>query len=412
MLFALTFAFLPAAQAQTLTVLHAFGSLSGDGANPLAGLTIDSQGNLYGTASAGGLGYGSAFELKRVGSSFIYRPLYSFRGGNDGDTPVTGIAIGTNGSLFGTTEHGGGSANVGTVFNVQPPPTSCKTVLCPWRETVVLSFNEGNGFYPYGQLISDPAGNLYGTTIYGGQRNSGEVYELSPSSGGWTENILYSFGTGAGGYQPVGGVILDRAGNFYGTTRFGTKGRYGSVYQLMPSGQGWVENTIYSFTGGSDGGEPEASLLMDSSGNLYGTTGWLPDSNNPGTVFELSPSGGGWTYKLLYMFAVGDEGAGAVSSLVMDKAGSFYGETSFDGTVSGTCPYGCGSIFKLTPSNGGWTYTDLYDFTGGADGNEPYGGVVFDSQGNLYGTAFAGGTGTNCNDGTLAGCGVAWKLTP
>ncbi|MGO9518555.1 MAG: choice-of-anchor tandem repeat GloVer-containing protein [Candidatus Korobacteraceae bacterium] len=406
------------AQAQTLTVLHAFGDLSADGANPEGNLTLDTQGNLYGTTSSGGQlggscgdGCGNVFELKRAGSGYVYRPLYSFAGGNDGASPATGVAIGPNGSLYGTTLQGGGSDNVGTVFNLQPPPTSCKAALCPWRETVLLRFNEGNGDNPFGQPIFDQAGNLYGTTWFGGQRDDGEVFQMTPSSGGWTENIIYSFDGHGDGYQPLGGVIFDHAGNLYGTTRWGGKGGYGVVYQLTPSEGSWTETTLYSFTGGSDGGEPEASLFMDNSGNLYGTTDWVPDTNNPGTVYELTPSGGSWTYKLLYSFPPSYEGAGAVSNLVMDKAGNLYGTTSFEGVVLPNCSFGCGTVFKLTPSSNGWIYTDLYNFTGGADGYDPFGGVVLDSQGNLYGTSYFGGTGTNCLNGQGT-CGVVWELTP
>src|SRR5271157_1676225 len=408
----LAFAALPSAQAQTLTVLHNFGNQPGDGAKPTTGLTMDAAGDLYGTTESGGLGYGTVFQLKRGGSGYVFRPLYSFEGGNDGASPETGVTIGPNGSLYGTTVQGGGSDNVGTVFNLQPPATSCKSALCPWRETVILRFNEGNGDDPYGQPIFDQAGNLYGTTLYGGQRNNGEVYELTPSNGGWTENIIYSLGTSGSGYQPVGGVIFDQDGNLYGTTRF-SAGGYGVVYQLVPSGGTWEENTVYGFQGGADQGTPETGLIMDNAGNLYGTTPWFIYGNDAnGTVYELSPSGGGWTYTLLYSFPSGYEGAGAVSALAMDKSGNLYGETSYEGIVGGPCPYGCGAVFKLTPSSSGWIYTDLYNFTGGSDGAEPYGGVVLDNQGNLYGTTWIGGTGTNCYDGSLAGCGVVWKLAP
>jgi hypothetical protein len=407
-LFVLTGAAIQSLQAQTLTVLHAFGNQPGDGANPAAGLTLDTAGDLYGTTDGGGLGYGTVFQLKRAGSGYVFRPLYSFEGGNDGASPETGVTIGPNGSLYGTTVQGGGGDNVGTVFSLQPPATSCKSALCPWHETVLLRFNQGNGDRPYGQPIFDQTGNLYGTTNTGGQRDDGEVYELTPSNGGWTENIIYSFIGAGGGYQPVGGVIFDQDGNLYGTARFG--GGYGIVYQLVPSGGSWTENAIYRFQGGADQGTPETGLIMDNAGNLYGTTPWFVyGSDANGTVYELSPSGGGWSYTLLYSFPSGYEGAGEVSALAMDKAGNLYGETSQEGIVDGTCPYGCGTVFKLTPSSSGWIYTDLYNFTGGSDGASPYGGVVLDSQGNLYGTSYFGGTGTNCTNGS---CGTVWKLTP
>jgi uncharacterized repeat protein (TIGR03803 family) len=398
------------AQGQTLTVLHPFGNLPGDGANPYAGLTMDAHGDLYGTASSGGNGYGTVFELNRSGNSFVYRPLYSFQGGNDGDAPYTAVTVGPNGSIYGTTRNGGGSEDFGTVFNLQPPATFCRAVLCPWRETVLIGFNDSNGAEPYGQPIFDQAGNLYGTTTYGGYYGEGEVYELTPSNGGWTQNIIYNFGTGNGPYQPTGGVIFDHAGNLYGTTMWGGVGGYGVVYQLTPSGGSWIQTTLYSFNGGSNGGRPSTNLLMDAAGNLYGSTGWVPETNNPGTVYELTPSGGGWTHTLLYAFPVGTEGAGSVSNLVMDSAGNLYGTTSFEGNQG--CSYGCGTVFKLTPSSSGWIYTDLYDFTGGSDGAWPFGGVVLDSQGNLYGTAVYGGTGSEyCLNGA-GGCGTVWELTP
>ncbi len=407
-----------AANAQTLTVLHNFGGLAIDGANPEAALTMDAFGNLYGTTTSGGGGYGTVFELKRVISGFIYLPLYNFKGGDDGDTPVAKVTIGPNGSLYGTTRKGGGTAppyGVGTVFNLQPPATSCKAVLCSWRETVLVAFNGANGSTPLSEVTFDNGGKLFGTTLYGGDYYNGEVYELSPSDGGWVGNIIFSFttGTGGSGYQPVGGVIFDQAGNLYGTNTYGGK-EYGNVYQLLPYGQPWTENTLYDFRGtAADGGTPDTTLIMDKEGNLYGTTPWfLYSYENAGTVYELTPSGGSWTYTLLYAFPAGYEGAGAVSALTMDKDGNLYGEASQEGIVGGTCPYGCGSIFKLTPSNGAWIYTDLYDFKGGADGGGPNGGVVLDSEGNLYGTTYFGGTGGNCMNGGYTGCGTAWRLTP
>jgi hypothetical protein len=403
-----------AANAQTLTVLHNFGGLALDGANPEAGLTMDAAGNLYGTTTSGGGGYGTVFELKRVISGLIYLPLYNFKGGDDGDTPIAKVTIGPSGSLYGTTIKGGGTQapfGVGTVFNLQPPATTCKAVLCSWRETVLLAFSGANGSNPVSGVTFAQAGNLFGTTVYGGQDYNGVVYEITPSNGAWTANVIYTFRNSSSEYQPAAGVIFDPAGNLYGTTSFSGI-EYGAVYQLVPSGQSWTENTLYDFKGGADGGVPVATLIMDRDNNLYGTTPWFPEGNNPGTVYQLTPSDGTWTYSLLYTFPSGNEGAGAVSTLTMDKDGNLYGEASEEGIVGGTCPYGCGSIFKLTPSSGGWIYTDLYDFTGGADGGGPNGGVVLDDQGTLYGTTYFGGTGPNCQDGGRVGCGTAWKLTP
>jgi uncharacterized repeat protein (TIGR03803 family) len=181
---------------------------------------------------------------------------------------------------------------------------------------------------------------------------------------------------------------------------------------LVPTGQSWAANPLYIFQGKTDGGNPNSGVIFDNSGNLYGTTPWFFESSNPGTVFQLTPSGGNWIYTWLYGFSSGyQQGTGVVSTLTMDNAGNLYGTTYREGMVSETCPNGCGTVFKLTPSSGGWTYTDLHDFAGG-DGALPLSNVVFDDQGNLYGTTSAGGTGTNCYDGTLIGCGVVWKITP
>lgn len=408
--FAIALVLAGAAQAQTLTILHAFGSTSGDGMQPYAGLTADAGGNLYGTTFSGGVGHGTVFQLKRLGAGFVYRPLYSFQGGDDGDSPYAKVTVGPNGSLYGTTANGGGVQppyNNGIVFNLKPPPAFCTAVFCPWTETVLFRFDEQHGSNPYAPVVFDQAGNLYGTVYGGGEKDDGEVFELTPSNGSWTFNFVYSF-QGSDGRGPVAGVIFGAAGDLYGTTRFG--GSQGNVYQLTPSGQSWTAQILYAFTGYDDGGQPESGVIMDQSGALYGTTGWDFFTNDPGTVYQLTPSGGGWTYSLLYHFPNGwDQGAGSVSDLTMDKDGNLYGTKSSQGIVASNCPYGCGSVFKLTRSNGGWTYTDVYQFTGGADGASPYGGVFVDSQGSVYGTASYGGDAPSC---TPLGCGTVWKIAP
>jgi len=418
MLFVLTFAVPPATHAQTLTVLHNFTGSPPDGANPVAGLSIDAAGNLYGTTEYGGAGYGTVFELKHTNSGLLFRPLYSFEGGSDGVAPVARVVIGPDGSLYGTTSEGGAPCNnnnqgCGTVFNLRPPATSCKVALCPWVETVLQRFMGWpfDAATPYSEVTFDRAGDLYGTTFVGGAGAYGAVYELIYSNGSWTESLVYSFQNQDDGRSPVAGVVFDQTGNLYGTAIYGGHSGYGTVYQLVPTGQSWTANTVYLFQGKIDGGNPNSGVIFDNSGNLYGTTPWFYASNSPGTVYELTPSGGNWTYTLLYGFSPGYSGAGDVSTLVMDKDGNLYGETSSEGILGGNCPHGCGTIFKLTPSEGGWVYTDLYNFSGGADGAEPYGGIVLDSQGNLYGTTWTGGTGrgTNCYS---VPCGVVWQLTP
>lgn len=232
----------------------------------------------------------------------------------------------------------------------------------------------------------DSAGNLYGTAG-GGVYNNGTVYELAHGSGGWTESVLYSFTGQGGGSDPVGGLVMDAAGHLYGGTENGDV-EHGCVYELATSGSGWTETTLYNFYGGP-AGSPEASMIFDRAGNLYGTTA------NPGTVFQLSPSGGGWTFMLVDYF--GYQVNPNYGPLVFDQAGNLYGASGFGGA------HGDGFVFKLTPSGNGWTETDLYDFTGSNDGSNPASGLILDANGDLYGTTLNGGAGAQ---------GTVFKLTP
>lgn len=404
----------PAGNAQTFTVLHNFtGGL--DGANPHTGLTMDRAGNLYGTAQYGGSqdndchitnGCGAVFKLARGGSGWIFTPLYQFQGfpSGDGSQPFGRVIIGRDGSLYGTTVVGGRSGQgcgVGcdTVFKLSPQPTTCKSFLCGWQETLVYSFTGApdDGASPQGEIAFDAAGNLYGATAGAGNSERGTVFELTPSQGGWTETVFYNFQGGLDGSHPLGGVALDQAGNLYGTTDVGGEGDSGTVFQLAYSGSGWMLNSLHSFGLGNDGIEPVAGVILDQSGNLYGATG-NGTPNGDAVVFEMSPSNEGWTYNILYTF-VQSYGGGPAANLVMDAAGNVYGTTIGAGETGNLF----GNVFKLTPSNGGWIYTDLHDFTGGADGAAPYSSVVIDSNGNLYGTATVRGANN---------LGVVWEITP
>lgn len=394
-------------KAQTYKVIHNFtGGL--DGGGPLGGVTMDRAGNLYGTTaySGYGSGYGTAYQLRRLGSNWVSNALYSFAGSPDGADPEARVIFGPDGALYGTTMAGGSGCNgqpgCGTVFKLRPSPTACKTALCPGTETVLYSFEDlPDGAFPgYGDLIFDQAGNIYGTTSTGGRSHDGTVFELTRSGSGWTESLLYSF-AGDDGQTPLSDVILDNAGNLYGTTQGGGLYGVGTVFQLTYSTEtGWTENVLYSFQNGSDGGFPQAGLIFDQSGNLYGATA-DGGSGGGGTVFKLARSGGGsWTYSLVYSFT-GDDGCGPVGKLVLDAAGSLWGATDCDGA------YHAGSVFKLTPSNGGWIYRSLYDFCAGgypcSDGHFSHCTVVFDAAGNLYGTTSQGGQYNG---------GVVWEITP
>ncbi len=390
----------PAAQAQTFTVIHTF-TYGADGAYPFAGLTIDAAGNLYGTTNAGGNGYGTAFKLKPSGSGWILVPIYTFAVGDQHGLPFGRLALGPDRTLFGTSPNAGSGCReydgCGMVFHLQPSPVAPKSALAPWKETVTNAFDGNDGLQPTGELIFDQSGNIYGTTRGGGNSNYGVIYRLTLGGSGWTESVLYSPQTQGEGVEPEGGVIFDGSGNLYGVFEYGGQYGYGLVYQLSPSGSSWTKHSVYSFTGGTDGGSP-TDIIMDSSGNLYGTTA-QGGGGGGGTVFELTPTSGGWTFSTLYGgFSPGCCG-GPSDKLVMDAAGSLYGTTTSDGA------YGYGNVFKLAPSEGGWTYTSLHDFTGqsGSDGAYPQGGLVFDANGNLYGTASEGGT---YNAGTV------FEITP
>ena len=382
-----------AMQAQTFSVLHNFTG-GADGGNPFAGVTVGPAGVLYGTADGGTGDAGTVFRLSPHGSSFIFSPLYEFTGGSDGSGPGGGVVIGPNGALYGTTTYGGGD-DYGTVFELRPPPTFCRAILCYWNETVLYDFGPPpDGRYPGGfeNLAFDQAGNIYGTTLGGGMyvgggNNGGTTFELTPSGGGYTESIIHSFGSGTDGVGPYAGVVLDTAGNVYGTTPNGGTDGGGAVYQLMPSNGGWLENVLVNFNG-TNGSEPYGNLIIDGSGNLYGSAS--------GVVFKLAPSVGGFTYSILYHLS-GD----SVGGLAMDTAGNLFGVSVIGGS------HNDGWIFELTNCSQTCSVVDLHDFSG-SDGWYPNGTPVLDANGNLYGTTAYGGPGTCGIYGN--GCGVVWEI--
>ena len=362
------------AESQTYQVIHNFTGIGSDGATPYAGPTLDGMGNLYGTTYLGGsTGNGSVYRLSPHGSSWKYTPVYSFQGVPDGSGPAFGsLVIGDNRALFGTTEGGG---YFGTAFGV----CNCKP-----REQVLHSFGTGtDGAQPIGGLVLDSAGNFYGTTSLDGAYGNGTVFEGKRSGLTWTESTIYSFTGGDDGASPPAGVTLDAHGNLFGTSSFGGANGVGVVYELSRSGSSWMQTVLYTFQGGSDGQNPVGGVILDKAGNLYGTT-FDGGDNGGGTIYELSPSGGGWTFTTLYSFTGGY--GGPYNKLAFDANGNLYGATNGEGA------YGFGSVFKLTRGNSGWTLTDLYDFPGGNDGASPYGSVVVDSNGNVFGTASVGGS--------------------
>ncbi len=406
------------AQAQTYRVLYTFTGRQ-DGGSPRAGLSMDAMENLYGITTQGGTfgpstadicasGCGTVFKLTPNGSAWTLARLHSFNG-KDGAFPWGGVSFGPDGNLYGTTWSGGGDNwGAGTVFSLHPQTAPCKTFQCLWTHDVLYRFSgwkDGSG-PGSGMLLIDRTGDLYGTTGFGGPNGWGTVYKMTHSPNGWVETVLFSFSDGPDGSQPNSGVVFDNSGNLVGTANTG--GEYncpgdtcGTVFQLRQSGSEWTEQVLYNFRGGDDGYWPRGAPIVDGMGNLIGTTiNGGPDGG--GTVYMLSPSGSGWSFTTLCGFT-GDN-SGPSDSLIMDASGNLYGTTFENGA------YGHGNVFKLSPSLGGWQYTSLYDFTGGSDGGLPESRVLLDSRGNLFGTTTGGGTGS-CNP-NWTGCGVVWEITP
>jgi uncharacterized repeat protein (TIGR03803 family) len=284
-------------------------------------------------------------------------------------------------------------------------------VFAQYTESILSTFGSdfSNGVAPTGALAVDASGNFYGALYSGGNNGSGAVFEASPSSSGYNVSILHIFASnGSDGAQPTGGLIIDAAGNLYGTTFSGGDNYQGNIFELSPSSSGWTFQTLYFFTGSTDGAFPSGALVFDASGNLYGTTAGGGAFGN-GTVFKLTHSSSGWTEQVIYSFTGNADGKYPYSTLVMDAAGNLYGTADEGGSQTSTlCAYegGCGTVFRLSPGST-WTFTTLFTFLGNRGAN-PSGGVIFDTAGNLYGTTTRGGSCTT----STHGCGVAFKLTP
>jgi uncharacterized repeat protein (TIGR03803 family) len=327
--------------------------------------------------------------------------VYNFSGGNDGGNPATRLIFDRAGNIYGTTA-GGGAHDCGTVFELTPIGGG------HWQESVLHSFNcsdEGNS--PYGGVVADAQGNLYGTTFTGGSGGicsgdgCGVVFKLTYSGGAWSETVLYSFHDSPDVRWPDSAVALDAAGNVYGTAASGAYG-FGGVYQVSQHGDQWIETVIHNFTGGDDGAFGSSGApFIDSVGSVYGVTegGGLFGS---GTVYELSSGPGEtWIFHTLYAFGAYPDGANPLGGLVRDTQGNLYSTTYYGGTS------GAGTVFKLRPGShiGSWKETTLYDFEDARDGGHSSSTLIFDPAGDLYGTTSTGGDG-QCE------CGVAFELSP
>lgn len=316
---------------------------------------------------------------------------------DDGAQPAGSLVLDTKGNLYGTTVFGGAHEN-GTVFELSPSGNG-------WRETVLYSFcaiwpscTDGAG--PASSLVFDSQGNLYGTTPIGGAFGEGVVFELSPSKGGWTEKVIHNFDdSNSDGSQPYAGVILDRAGNLYGTTLSGGAYKDGTVFRLTYSNDQWAETILHNFCGPTNCDEglgPVAPVVMDPKRRLYGTTSKGGRYFNGGTVFQLSKAQTGWTTKPVYSFSCGYDGGYPAAGVILDQSGNLYG-TTFEGGASDR-----GTVFKVVPKSR--SRETLHNFAGtGLDGELPEAELLFDTNGNLYGTTAWGGEGN---------AGTVFELTP
>jgi uncharacterized repeat protein (TIGR03803 family) len=375
-------------------VLHHFGTGT-DGAAAYGRVIFDAAGNLYGTTAFGGTsGAGIVFELANpeAPAGWTESILYNFSGGSDGSQPYGGLIFDSAGNLYGTTFQGGAS-NAGTVYELTPGKGGA------WTETVLHSFAGGaDGMGPQSDLNFDQAGNLFGTTTGGGSPGNGIVFQLTPGQGGsWTETVLHRFMTNEG-TSPRAAVIFDRKGSLYGTLANDGVFGAGAVFRLKPTNGGaWTEETLHTFTGGTDGFGPLCRLIL-LRGKLYGTT-VIGGGSGVGTVFELSPPAnhhGAWTLNVLHTFACGSDGCFPWAGLTMDSNGTFYGTTQFGGL-----PSNGGTVFALKQVGEIWFEGVVFSFKLSID-QLAAGAVLLGKGGTLYGTTI----------GSEMDAGAVFKIQP
>jgi uncharacterized repeat protein (TIGR03803 family) len=393
----------PAFGATQYKILYNFkGNENGaDAGNPYSALVMDSAGNLYGTTVNGGYrNSGTVFELSpQSGGAWSETLVHTFTDfSSDGTQPYASLTFDASGNLYGTT-WGGGVNGYGVVFELSPQGGGV------WSETILHSFpgNTNDGQRPFSGVVFDSAGNLFGTANAGGPTcGCGSIYELTRSGGAWTEKVVRNFtSTGPDGWSPyTGNLVFDSLGNLYGATLHGGPGSAGAIFEFKPkAGGGLTESIVFDFT--SAGGSPYNGLLIDAKGNIYATI-YGGGGHNGGAAVEFTPNTNGhFTGKVLHSFnsSSKDGTQPFAAGLVMDAAGNLYGTTYRGGA------YGYGTVYELIPQpNGKWTEKILHSFNNdGIDGNQPAAGLLMDSAGNLYGTTWSGGSD---------GQGAVFEITP
>jgi len=376
--------------ASTAKLIYSFAG-SGDGEYTDTELVMDSAGNLYGTSVQGGIyGGGTVFQVTPAG---VHTVLYDFTGGADGGEPYKGVTLDAQGNLYGTAVTGGGGScegGCGVTFKLSNSGGV-------WTQSVIHTFTGGkDGSGPGSPVAIDEQGNVYGTTPTGGANGMGVVYQLRPgATGGWTLRVIHTFTGGSdGGGGSASRLMIDATGNLYGVCTVGGTNGFGTVYKMSSVQGKWQFTTLYAFKDQPDGALPYGGVISDKAGNLYGTT-YYAGVHDLGTVYKLTHSNGTWTESVLYSFKGGTDGASPISSLVADAAGNLYGTTSDGGAAACVC----GVIFKLTRgATGKWTESVAYRFPGMPQPGFAYNGMVAGSTGTFYGATVHGGSG---NDGAI-----------
>ena len=366
--------------ANTTKLIYSFAG-GVDGEYTDTELVMDSAGNLYGTSVQGGTyASGTVFQVTAAG---VHTVLYNFTGGADGGEPYKGVTLDAQGNLYGTAVTGGGGScegGCGVVFKL----TNSGGV---WTQTVVHAFTGADGSGPGSPVSIDKHGNVFGTTPTGGKFGMGVIYALQPVGGKWKFRVVHAFTGGAdGGGGSAGRLLIDDIGNLFGVCTVGGVNGLGTVYEVSLVNGQVKFSTLYAFQNPPDGALPYSGLAFDRVGNLYGTT-YYAGANGFGTVYKLTRANGTWTEKVLYSFKGGTDGGNPISGLVADTSGSVYGTTSADGA---TC--GCGTIFKMTRGASGWTERAVYRFPGSPSAGTSYNGMVTDGAGHFYGATVNGGT--------------------